>query len=67
MAGLLLNLHVTFVFSRSHSGHSGGSVSDSETENEEEFCDTSDEPAEVTHKDKSHWKMFLCSLVLNFI
>ncbi|GFR99096.1 acyl-CoA-binding domain-containing protein 5 [Elysia marginata] len=35
--------------SGSHSGQSGGSASDSETENEEEFCDTSDEPAETIH------------------
>ncbi|KAK3736018.1 hypothetical protein RRG08_009087 [Elysia crispata] len=35
--------------SGSHSGQSGGSISDSETENEEEFCDTSDEPAETIH------------------
>ncbi|GFO42617.1 acyl-CoA-binding domain-containing protein 5 [Plakobranchus ocellatus] len=35
--------------SGSHSGHSGGSFSESETENEEEFCDTSDEPAEPFH------------------
>ncbi|RUS86519.1 hypothetical protein EGW08_005711 [Elysia chlorotica] len=35
--------------SGSHSGQSGGSLSDSETENEEEFCDTSDEPVETIH------------------